>query len=118
MASSRYVEGATRTVPVSAYERSRAARSACVAAHGRDCAVCGFNFQDVYGEVGAGLVHVHHPVTVDSVGAAYELDPREDLRPVCPNCHVMLHRRAPYSVEELKSKIAEARAKAAARPAP
>jgi 5-methylcytosine-specific restriction protein A len=25
-----------------------------------------------------------------------------DLKPVCPNCHAMLHRRTPpYSIEEL-----------------
>lgn len=29
--------------------------------------------------------------------------PIHDLRPVCPNCHAMLHKRNPaYSIEELK----------------
>jgi hypothetical protein len=33
----------------------------------------------------------------------YEIDPIKDLRPVCPNCHAMLHRRTPaYTIEELK----------------
>jgi hypothetical protein len=31
------------------------------------------------------------------------IDPVEDLRTVCPNCHTMIHRRNPsYSIEELK----------------
>jgi len=35
------------------------------------------------------------PTTLAEIGKAYELDPIEDLRPVCPNCHAMLHRRQP-----------------------
>jgi 5-methylcytosine-specific restriction protein A len=36
------------------------------------------------------------------MGEAYVLDPEVDLRPVCPNCHSMLHRtKAVISIAEL-----------------
>ena len=36
----------------------------------------------------------------------YKLDVDNDLAPVCPNCHYMLHRKdPPYTIEELQEKI-------------
>jgi predicted HNH restriction endonuclease len=33
----------------------------------------------------------------------YVVDPVADLRPVCPNCHAVLHSRRPaYSIEEVR----------------
>jgi predicted HNH restriction endonuclease len=38
-----------------------------------------------------------------------KLNPIKDLRPVCPNCHAMLHQKKPaYSIEELKAIIKQA----------
>ncbi|MBS4894984.1 MAG: HNH endonuclease [Gordonibacter pamelaeae] len=33
------------------------------------------------------------------------VDPIEDLRPLCPNCHRMIHRKSSgvYTIEELKT---------------
>jgi 5-methylcytosine-specific restriction protein A len=65
--------------------------------------VCDFDFGQEYGLIGEGFIHVHHIVPLSSVGPDYKIDPKQDLRPVCPNCHEMLHRRQPpYSIEELK----------------
>lgn len=98
-----YIEGAMKRVPVNAYERSPQARRACLRHHGTDCSVCGFSFEESYGEIGAGYIHVHHLKPLAQAGGEYELDPVEDLRPVCPNCHAMLHKRnPPYSIEELR----------------
>jgi 5-methylcytosine-specific restriction enzyme A len=48
-------------------------------------------------------MHVHHLKELSTVGVGYEVDPLEDLRPVCPNCHAMLHRRRPaFAPEELR----------------
>jgi 5-methylcytosine-specific restriction protein A len=45
---------------------------------------------------------VHHLRPLAEIGAEYVLDPEVDLRPVCPNCHAMLHRtRPPMSIEAL-----------------
>lgn len=103
-----YVEGATTVIEVTRYERDLAARAACIAHHGAQCSVCSFNFGSVYGEIGVGFIHVHHLVPLAMISEEYIVDPIRDLVPVCPNCHSMLHRRAPpFSVAELKKLIGE-----------
>jgi predicted HNH restriction endonuclease len=98
-----YVEGAASVIRVNNYERSLQARQACIHHYGCACAVCGFIFRDHYGELGQGYIHVHHLVELALIHDEYEVDPIRDLRPVCPNCHAMLHRREPaLTIEELK----------------
>lgn len=99
-----YTEGATKTISVNVYERNPQARKACLSVHGFKCAVCGFDFEVEYGEIGKGFIHVHHLRQLADIGTEYVLNPTQDLRPVCPNCHAMLHRKRPaYTVEELIS---------------
>lgn len=101
-----YEEGAVRRVLVSVYERDREARAACLRRHGTRCAVCGMSFEERYGDIGEGFIHVHHKKPLAACRASYQLDPEKDLVPVCPNCHAMLHTSdPPLSVEELKAKI-------------
>jgi 5-methylcytosine-specific restriction protein A len=105
-AASHYKEGATKQVTVNAYERNPEARKACIAHYGTACTVCGFDFGKVYGELGEGFTHVHHLRDLATIGQEYEVNPIEDLRPVCPNCHAMLHRQVPaMSTEELQGRI-------------
>lgn len=57
---------------------------------------------------------MHHLVRLADIGNTYEVDPIKDLRPVCPNCHAMLHSGAEMlTIEELQSRYlrAEARTK-------
>jgi hypothetical protein len=101
-----FKEGAAKQVTVNAYERNPEARKACIAHYGTGCTVCGFNFGKVYGELGEGFVHVHHLRDLATIGEEYEVNPIDDLRPVCPNCHAMLHRKVPaMTIEELKGII-------------
>jgi 5-methylcytosine-specific restriction protein A len=98
-----YGEGAVKQVTVNAYERSAKAVSACKAHHGTACVICGFDFGKVYGAIGQGYIHVHHLVQLADIAKDYKVDPVKDLRPVCPNCHAMLHqRRPPLSIDDLK----------------
>lgn len=102
----RYREGAVRTVQVNAYERDRAARRACLEHHGVLCQVCRVDLTHVYGQMAAGFIHVHHVRPLSEIGEEYEVDPRTDLLPVCPNCHAMLHLfRPPLSVAELQTRM-------------
>jgi 5-methylcytosine-specific restriction enzyme A len=102
-----YAAGAKKRVLVNAYERDPAARRACIRHHGARCKVCGFDFQVAYGEVGAGFIHVHHTRPLGLASSEYELDPRTDLVPVCPNCHAMLHTSSPpLGVRELQARLA------------
>jgi 5-methylcytosine-specific restriction enzyme A len=98
-----YREGALRQVLVNAYERDRTARRACIDHHGLACCVCCLLLEERYGALGAGFIHVHHVVPLSTLGPDYKLDPVKDLRPVCPNCHAMLHRqRPPLAIEALR----------------
>ena len=64
-----------------------------------------FDFEQTYGEIGKGFIHVHHLTPVSSIGKEYRLNPQTDLVPVCPNCHNMLHRKEPpYTIAELQGK--------------
>lgn len=99
-----YFEGATKTVTVNAYERNREARIACLKEFGYLCQICGFDFEKIYGERGKEFIHVHHIVPLSEIKSEYQLKPLEDLIPVCPNCHAMLHRKGnTISPKELKS---------------
>jgi predicted HNH restriction endonuclease len=98
-----HIEGAQKTIVVNQYERDSAAREKCKSQWGVNCNVCGFDFQKVYGERGVGFIHVHHLVPISTIKKEYQLDPIKDLRPVCPNCHSIIHRYDPaISIEELK----------------
>jgi 5-methylcytosine-specific restriction protein A len=98
------LEGVKQTVEVNKYERNPTARKLCVEHWGAVCSVCKFNFEKIYGEIGRGFIHVHHLTPIFSkVGVEYEIDPVNDLRPVCPNCHAMLHKiEPPFTIDELK----------------
>lgn len=89
------LEGASQKVSVNAYERSAWARQACIDHYGYCCSVCNFNFEAMYGERGKNFIHVHHIVPLSSIGDVYVVDPVKDLRPICPNCHAMIHRTDP-----------------------
>lgn len=99
-------EGARRTVVVNAYERNTEARRRCIARWGCRCAVCNFDFLTTYGSIGSGFIHVHHLVPVSEIGQSYQIDPVNDLKPVCPNCHAMLHTsNPPLGIEQLREII-------------
>ncbi len=102
--SGDYREGSVRQVLVNAYERDRAARQAYIDRYGLACCVCGLRFEDRYGPLGSGFIHVHHLVPLSELGPDYQLDPVRDLRPTCPNCHAMLHRqRPPLEIDALRA---------------
>lgn len=98
-----YKEGKKVEVEQNRYERNPQARQDCINFYGKACMVCGFDFEKIYGEIGKGFIHVHHIKEISSIGKEYVVDPIKDLRPVCPNCHAMLHQKKPaFTIEELK----------------
>lgn len=103
-ASAVYREGGVVRISVNAYERNPAARRACIEHYGTSCCICGFNFGRAYGPEVSGFIHVHHLRQLSDLGGEYVVDPVADLRPVCPNCHAVLHSRSPaYGIEEIRS---------------
>jgi hypothetical protein len=101
-----FIEGGVARVEVNRYERDPQAREACLHHWGYRCSVCGLSMEELYGGIGHEFIHVHHLVELSSVGSDYHVDPIADLRPVCPNCHSMLHARRPaFITEELRQRV-------------
>lgn len=84
-------EGAVRTISVNAYERNVLARKACLEHYGPICVICEFDFSKTYGLQFEGFIHVHHLIPLHEIKGEYQVDPVKDLRPVCPNCHAVIH---------------------------
>lgn len=104
--SNALFEGAKKSVVVNSYERNPIARQQCIKHWNAQCVVCGFDFEALYGLLGKGFIHVHHLTPVSQIGRVYQIDPIKDLRPVCPNCHAMLHKQEPpFTIDELKAII-------------
>lgn len=101
-----YKEGRVSYVHAVGYERNQDARKACIAHYGCKCAICGFDFEKVYGEIGKDFIEVHHIVPVHERKGEYKVDPIRDLRPLCSNCHSMIHRRNPvYKIEDIEKRL-------------
>jgi 5-methylcytosine-specific restriction protein A len=99
-------EGMKKTVVVNTYERNSKARRCCIAHWGSKCIICHFDFFENYGSIGSGFIHVHHLVPVSKIGQSYQVDPINDLRPVCPNCHAIIHlRNPPFTIEEMQKML-------------
>ena len=86
-----FPEGNRCRVEVNAYERNPKARAACLDYYKCVCSVCEMNFETVYGPEAKGFIHVHHLEPLSKNGTERQVDPVADLRPVCPNCHAVIH---------------------------
>jgi len=98
-------EGAVRTIVVNRYERDPDLRAACIAKYGARCFVCSADMGRRYGDENAGgFIHVHHLIPLSEMGGEANVDPVRDLRPLCPNCHSVVHLRTPpFSMDEMHS---------------
>ena len=69
------------------------------------CAVCDFDFETAYGDLGAGYIEAHHTIPVAALvdGATTRLD---DLVALCANCHRMVHRNGLMDWRELRRQLA------------
>lgn len=101
------LEGAVKHYYGKKYERKPENRKRAIEIHGLKCAVCGFDFEKVYGERGKGFIEIHHTKPLSLLGNEQIVDPGTDLIPVCSNCHKMIHRRKDHvlSIEEIKKII-------------
>lgn len=70
------------------------------------CETCTMNFTEVYGSIGADYIEAHHktPIALMVEGATTKID---DLAALCPNCHRIIHKNYPMSVEQLAAVLAE-----------
>jgi len=102
----QFTEGAARQILVNAYERDRRARLLCIKHYGPRCYVCSLSFEERYGSEAAGIIHVHHIIPLSEIGESYQVDPIRDLRPVCPNCHSVIHAtKPPRTIEQVAKMV-------------
>jgi len=101
-----HYEGAKKQITVNAYERNPFARKKCIEHYGATCFICGYNFQKYFGDNFKDKIHIHHIKPLSEVNEEYEVDPIQDLIPVCPNCHFIIHSKIPaYKISEIKEMI-------------
>ena len=108
-------EGKAGTKTSIVKERSKKLRDAAILHYTKNgkikCAVCGFDFYEFYGEHGEGYIQIHHENPIyqysDEGFTTYIKEAIKDTKPVCSNCHCMIHRKKSHmlTIEELREII-------------
>lgn len=111
------LEGKSATKAAKVKERSKKLREAAIqhyTVNGKiTCAACGFDFAEKYGEHGAGYIQIHHENPIyqysDDGFTAYIKEAVKDTKPLCANCHCMIHRNKSHmlTIDELRAIIKE-----------
>lgn len=79
----------------------------CLDYYGAVCDLCGFDFGYTYGIQFEGLIKVHN---LKPEAPLEEVNPQEDLIPICHNCEAVIQAHTPhYTVEEVKTFIEKAK---------
>lgn len=96
-------------------ERSRKLREAALTYHSHNgriaCTVCGFDFEETYGDLGREYIQIHHEKPIyqysDEGFSQYMHEAVRYMKPLCANCHCMIHRfrGKALTIEELKAII-------------
>lgn len=106
LAKEFFIEGQKYNVTLVRYERNRNARKQCLQEKGHFCTICDMSFNATYGDFCNNFIHVHHVQRIADRKEAGPVDPGQDLIPLCPNCHAVVHlRNPPYTPEEVKKMI-------------
>ena len=74
--------------------------------HGYTCKLCGFDFEQGYGEIGREYIEAHHLTPISKLkGEKLLLNPTTDFTVLCANCHRMIHRcEFPHDIEGFRKK--------------
>ncbi len=91
------LEGLHSQVTTNRYERDPKLRKICIGYFtSKDgklrCQSCHFCFEEAYGSIGVGFIHIHHVDPLGNGQLERLVNPQTDLIPLCPNCHAMAHR--------------------------
>lgn len=60
------------------------------------CEVCGFSFEHEYGQLGKGLIEIHHTLPIAQMEEGHRTR-LEDLICICGNCHLAVHNGDAYT---------------------
>ena len=100
------IEERRRYVRHSRIERNQSAAKAVKKLLGSTCMGCGFNFERIYGERGAGYIEAHHllPLHLLPSDKAVKMNPKTDFAVLCSNCHRIVHKNKPMlTLQELQN---------------
>ena len=106
-------EGARRTIQVNRYERDSKNRKEAIKEHGVRCFGCDIKMEEMYGKIARGFIEIHHVKPISTVPEGYRPN-INDLVPLCPNCHAVVHleasrqkssKKLPLSIDKLKELI-------------
>ena len=65
--------------------------------------------EEMYGKIAIGFIEIHHVKPISTVPERYRPD-IDDLVPLCPNCHAVVHLKTrPISIAKLKRMIKKKR---------
>ncbi len=106
----KHYEGKQLTVLVNRYERDSTTKCDMIDAYcseidpknGYKCQVCGFDFEDTYGDLGRNFIEAHHLTPLSEIKENHEVNPATDMIPLCANCHAMIHKMKNPNYEELR----------------
>ena len=95
------------------FERDPMARQLCIQYYGNQyrCEICGFNFEKFYGkrEIAEPYIEVHHinPIALRAKEGGYEINYKNELIPLCANCHRMIHNfgKGVLTPDQLREKL-------------
>lgn len=76
-------EGKNKFLYTQKYERNSINREKAIKIHSTQCAICGFDFEEVYGERGKGFIEIHHRNLLSKPEEERQINPQADLIPVC-----------------------------------
>lgn len=87
-----HIEGRLKETTFFRRKRNKSLREECIRRYGGYvCYVCGFNFEEVYGERGKEFIEVHHLNPMANYEDEHSIT-ADELRPLCSNCHSMIHK--------------------------
>ena len=106
-----FIEGGIRQITIELRRRDpELRRQAIIKNGGYKCNICGFNFEDTYGEYGDKFIEIHHLIPLHESEEKHSVTV-DEVAVVCSNCHSILHHNGtnPIKVEVLKKKVEERR---------
>lgn len=109
--------GKNKVVKISVVkERSSKLRKAAIEYYKDDngkikCSICGFEFTEHYGDYGKNFIEIHHIKPIcqyedEDINKTIK-DALENLVPLCPNCHRMIHKASELTYKEFEKYYAE-----------
>ncbi|OON91162.1 MAG: hypothetical protein ATN32_02480 [Candidatus Epulonipiscium fishelsonii] len=82
-------------------------KTVCLDYYGAICEVCGIDYGYTYGNQFERYIDIHNLKSTHKEDDNLDINPEEDLVPVCHNCHFIMHTKQPcYTIDEMK-KICE-----------